>query len=118
MFNASNPTSRDNSFVQSSTSVSIEYFDDQDLSALQFWMLIGIFVSFLILILIVLSIIIYYELFIENKNELTEEHATRLRDFKEMTGLEIELEDIRSILMNEFILEAWKREKHRQERHI
>ena len=35
-----------------------------------------------------------------------------------MTGVEIQLEDIQSILMNEFILEAWKREKHRQERHI
>jgi hypothetical protein len=35
-----------------------------------------------------------------------------------MTGLEIELNDIRSILMNEFILEAWKREKHRRERQI
>jgi len=96
---------------------------------------LGILISFLILILTVLIIIIYYELFIGNKNELTEEHATRFKDFqvsdillnrychimvsfKEMTGLEIELNDIRSILMNEFILEAWKREKHRRERQI
>ena len=43
---------------------------------------IGMFVSFLILVLTVLSVIIYYELFIENKNELTEEHATKLQDFK------------------------------------
>jgi hypothetical protein len=88
---------------------------------------LGILISFLILILTVLIIIIYYE--------LTEEHATRFKDFqvseillnrychivisfKEMTGLEIELNDIRSILMNEFILEAWKREKHRRERQI
>ncbi|CAF1252105.1 unnamed protein product [Adineta steineri] len=111
MFNSS----RINQLVQLS---SVEYFDDQDLSALQFWMLIGIFISFLIFVLTVLSIIMYYDFFIENKNEFTEEHTTRFKDFKEMTGLEIELNDIRSILMNEFILEAWKREKHRQERHI
>ncbi|CAF1065530.1 unnamed protein product [Rotaria sordida] len=99
-------------------SKSIEYFDDQDLSALQFWMFMGVLISFLILIFIVLSTIIYYELFTENKNELTEEHAKRLKDFKELTGLQIELNDIQSILMNEFILEAWKREKYRRERHI
>ena len=41
-----------------------------------------------------------------------------LLHLKELTGMHIELNDIQSILMNEFILQAWKREKYRRERHI
>ena len=33
-----------------------------------------------------------------------------------MAGVEVENNDLRSILMNQFILEAWKREKYKRER--
>ena len=36
---------------------------------------------------------------------------------QEISDLHIESNDLHSILMNEFILEAWKREKNRRERH-
>ncbi|CAF3522767.1 unnamed protein product [Rotaria socialis] len=115
MFNSSYGSSR---IIPLSRSTSFEYFDDQDLSALQFRMFIGVLISFSIIICLVISAIIYYELFTGSKNQLTEEHAIRLKDFKELTGMHIELNDIQSILMNEFILQAWKREKYRRERHI
>lgn len=134
----------------------IQSFDDQDLSTVQFWMLIGndtrtkvlvghlrlwltfsgVLISFLIVIFMVSSLLVYDKLSVKNIDQFHREQTRRLKDFQvsrsieqtslhddalsrhfqELAGLPLELHDLRSILMNEFILEAWKREKNRRER--
>ena len=96
----------------------------------------GAFISFFALLFTVLAIIVFYEFYGKTRNDLPVAQAERLKDFqvsvhrpermtrhartfhvfKGMATLPMEFNDIRSILMNEFILEAWKREKHRRER--
>ena len=156
MFPSSYRSSRSKPFVATEF---IPSFDDQDLSTVQFWILIGsdhrehwstvsislsfarcsgVFISFLIVICMVSSILLYDKLFVKNTDHFHQEQTRRLKDFqvryphwsngpftvrcsffcsfKELAGLPMEFHDLRSILMNEFILEAWKREKNRRER--
>ncbi|CAF0727260.1 unnamed protein product [Didymodactylos carnosus] len=99
------------------TVATTKLFDDEDLSALQYWILVGVFISFGVLSTSIISIIVYHELFNSNKNVVNAERAAKLKDLYDATGIKIELNDIRQIMMNEVILEAWKREKQRRQAH-
>lgn len=101
MFNASDDSSHSTRLV---VSESIEYFDDQDLSSLQFWILIGdknqqliylnfhlsssfytilgVFISFAIVIVIFSSINLCYEVFIKHRHQFHQDYARRLQAFQ------------------------------------
>ena len=96
MFNSSYDSSPTNLL---SSSASIEYFDDEDLSDVHFWMLIGssiemlhspaiifisgAFISFFALLFAVVAIIVFYELCAaKTRNDLQVAQSERLKEFQ------------------------------------
>ena len=87
---------------------SIQSFDDQDLSTVQFWMLIGndtlkivlvgrlhrllafsgVLISFLIVIFMVSSLLLYDKLSVKNNDHFHREQTRRLKDFQVSRSIE------------------------------